>query len=194
MSMTLIQIANDAKALGKLVNTTINSYTKLGVKLHETACALFYHVAQGNDPKPLNDFYNGLRVNDQTALRVWFGQHASFVDLDNMQQRQWIAFSEKTGFRLVKGVEAHRKDLFALEDEENKTNLLKLKPFFEKNVKDKDAITLEQLLGMLKKAAEGVEKKSKSEGIALSADVIQLIASTKNTVAKEEEALARIKE
>jgi hypothetical protein len=194
MALTLTQIASDDKALGKLVQGTLTSYHKMGTKLHETACALFYHAAQGNDLTQLNKFYFGLRVNDQTALRVWFGQHASFIDLDNGTTRNWIKFSKEKGFSLIKGVESHRKDLFTLEDEENKTNLLSLKPFFEKNVKDKDALTLEALLVMLGKAAERVVNQSTKEGISLPADVLTLTTSIKNTTTKELEALERVKE
>lgn len=185
VGMTLAQVANDSKALGSLVTTTINSYNKVAKALHETACATFFHVAQGNDPKPLNDFYKGLRVNDRTALRVWFGQHASFVDLENGSTRSWIRFTEKDGFALIKGCEAFRKDMFTIgEAVDNKTDLLTLKPFYEKNVKDKDAITLEALYAMLGKAAERMTKQATDEGLQLDADTINLTTSIKNLTSK----------
>jgi hypothetical protein len=193
--LTLAEIANDSIALGKLVTTTITAYTKVAKSLHETACALLYHVAQGNDPSVLNRFYEGLRVNDRTALRVWFGQHTSFVDLNSNSTRNWIKWSEKKGFELVKGCEAYRKDMFLVTDHaEGKTTLIDLKPFYEKDVKDKDALTLETLVKMLQKAAEQVEKKSKNEGIALPADILTLLPSIKNVAAKELAAIERIAE
>lgn len=185
VGLTLAQIANDAKATSSFVTTTINAYKKVAVSLHQAACIVFWHVAEGNDPKPLNDFYNGLRVNDQTALRVWFGQHTAFVDLANNTTRNWIKFSDKDKFTLVKGCEAHRKDMFTVgEVVEGRQDLLALKPFYEKNVKDKDAITLEALMNMLLKAAEGVTKKAGDEGIALDADTINITTSVKNFASK----------
>lgn len=195
MTQTLTQIAHDGKSLNKLVTTTINSYTKVAKQLHATACAVFFHAAQYGDATALNTFHKGLRVNDKTALRVWIGLHSSFVDLENGSTRNWIKYSEKEGFRIVKGTESFRKDMFSVEEENGeKTILINLAPFYEKNVKDKDAITLEALLAMLGKAAERVTKQANNEGIKLPADVLTLTTSIKNTVTKEQEALARVKE
>lgn len=195
VGLTLAQIANDAKATSSFVTTTINAYKKVAMSLHNAACITFWHVAQGNDPKPLNDFYNGLRVNDRTALRVWFGEHSAFVDLASNTTRNWIKWSEKKGFELVKGCEDYRKDMFTVgEQVEGKTDLLTLKPFYEKNVKDKDALTLEALMNMLLKAAEGVTKKAGDEGIALDADTILLTTSIKNHATKRIAELQAVKE
>jgi hypothetical protein len=73
---------------------------------------------------------------------------------------------------------------------EGKTDLLTLKAFYEKNVKDKDAITLEALLTMLGKAAERVTKQAGEEGIQLDADTLNLTTSIKNLTGKK---LAEIK-
>lgn len=193
VGLSLTEIANNGAHIAKLVAGTIASYTKVAKALHETACATFFHVAQGNDPKPLNDFYNGLRVNDKTALRVWFGEHASYTDIENGQTRMWLRFTEKDGFSLVKGCEAYRKDLFALGDATDmQTDLLALKPFYEKNVKTPSAITLEDLIRILGKAAESVTEKAKKENINLPADVLSLTTSIKNCTAKELAALEAI--
>lgn len=185
MSLTLAQIANDSKALNTLVKGTIASYTKVATALHNTACAVFFHVAQGNDPKPLNDFYNGLRVNDRTALRVWFGKHSSYLDLENGEMKNWIRWTEKEGFTLVKGKEIHRKDMFTVgETVEGRQDLLKLSPFYEKDIKTKDAITLEALYAMLGKAAERMTKQADEEGLKLDADTLNLTTSIKNLTSK----------
>jgi hypothetical protein len=186
-------IAHDGKQLVKLVNTTINSYKKLAARLHETAGAVFLHAAQYGEASAMNKFYAGLRVNDQTAFRVWVGEHSSFVDIGNGAVRHWIKFSAKDGFTMVKGVEAHRKDMFVIgEDADGKDDVLSWKPFYEKDVKDKDSITLEALIKMLEKAATSVTKKAADEGISLPADVLLLTTSIKNTTAKELAAIARI--
>lgn len=193
--MTLTAIANDSKALNTLVSNTIKAYKAVGVQLHQTACALFWHVAEHGECHALNEFYNGLRVNDQTALRVWFGEHASFIDLANNESRNWIKFSTKEGFSVVKGTLDHRKDKFLVEDvAEGKTTLIALKPFFEKNVKDKDALTIEELVSMLAKAADRATKKAADENIQLPADILKLTTEIKNVTGKVSADLARIKE
>lgn len=191
--MELKAIAHSAAHLTKMVNSTVLSYKKLATKLHEAAGATFLHAAEYGNCQPLNKFYEGLRVNDQTALRVWLGEHASFVDIANSETRHWLKFKEKGGFYIVKGTEAHRKDMFVIgEQVEGRDDVLSWKPFFEKDVKAKDSITLEDLIKMLGKAAESVTKKAGDEGIALPADILLLTTSIKNTTGKELEALARI--
>lgn len=199
--LSLNQIAASTEALGKFVSATISGYKAMSVRLHETACALFVHTANHGDCSQLNKFYNALRVNDQTALRVWLGKHSSFVDLENGQMRNWLSFSQKDGFRVAKGVEAFRKDLFTVEAEaleegqtDTRTVMIEQRPFFDKDVRSKDAITLEKLLAMLGKAATSVEKGAKENDVKLPADVLNLVTSIKNTVEKEEKALERIKE
>lgn len=191
--MELKTIALNGKSLNKLVGSTIASYMKLSVKLHETACAVFLHAAEHGECSALNRFYDGLRVNDKTALRVWFGEHASFVDLANNEVRHWIKWKEKGGFFVVKGTADHRVGKFTIgEQVEGVDDCLLWKPFFEKDVKDKANITLEELIKMLAKAADSVTKKADSEGIPLPADVLTLTTSIKNTTAKELAAIARI--
>lgn len=203
--LTLTQVAANGPALAALVASTIRSYKAVGNSLHQTACALFWHVAEYGETHALNEFYKGLRVNDQTALRVWFGKHATFVDLASSSVKPWIKFSTKELFTVVKGTQDNRKGLFLVErnpdeqaaivnGDDNKTILINLKPFFDKDVKEKDALTLEELIKMLAKAADSVTKKSTDEGIALPADILTLTTSIKNTTAKELANIERIKE
>lgn len=193
--MDIRTIANDGKQLNKLVNTTVNAYKNVALKLHTTACAVFFHAAQYGECSALNKFYEGLRVNDQTALRVWFGAHTGYLSLETGSMKNWIAFSKDKGFYVVKGTEANRKDMFTLDEEvEGKQDLLKLKPFYDKDVKAKDSITLEALIAMLAKAADNVASKADKEGIALPADILTLTQSMKNTTAKELAAIERAKE
>lgn len=203
--LTLSQVADNKDALGALVVSTIKSYKALAITLHQTACATFWHTAQHGECHALNEFYNGLRVNDQTALRVWIGTHATYVDLAEGKVKPWIKFSVKDGFSVIKGTQDHRRDMFLVErnpdetaaivnGDDNKTILINLKPFFEKNIKDKDALTLEELIKMLAKAADSVTKKAGDEGIALPADILTLTQSMKVTTSKELANIERIKE
>jgi hypothetical protein len=192
--ISLTEIANNAKALNKFVGSTIAGYKAVGVALHQSACAVLFHTAEHGDVFALNNLYQGLRVNDQTALRVWLGKHTSYVDLANGETRNWLKFSAKDGFSVVKGTAEHRNGIFIMEGKaDGKTTLIDLAPFFDKDVKTKDAFTLEELLKMLGKAAERAENKAKAEGINLSADVLNIIQSTKNTTTKELADIARVK-
>lgn len=192
---TLTDIASDAKKLVSFVGTTITGYNKTAIALHQTACMTFFHTAQYGECHALNLFYQGLRVNDRTALRVWIGQHATFIDIANGSVRPWIKYNEKEGFSVIKGCEAHRKDMFTINEQvEGRTMLIGLKPFYEKNVKDKDALTLEALVSMLAKAAKSVTAKATAEGIELPAGVKSLVSSINRETAVELAALQRVEE
>lgn len=191
--INLNDIASNGKTLVAFVSSTIAKYNVVAIALHQTACMVLHHVAEGHDPLPLNLFYNGLRVNDKTALRVWLGEHASYVDAANDTVRPWLSYTEAKGFAVIKGKEAHRKDKYTIDtQEEGKTMLLATKPFYEKNVKLPSAITLEALVAMLAQAAEKVEKQSEKEGIALPASIANLVKSTKNAANFELAALQRV--
>lgn len=194
-NITLGQRGHDGKLSMQFIGTVNRAYAKLSVQLHQAACLAFYRAAQYGDPDALNAFYGALRVNDQTALRVWVGQHSTYMDLENQEVRPWLKWSKDKGFALVKGKEEYRKDMFTIDSEETgKTMLLMLKPFYDKNVKDKDALTIEALITMLAKAAKNVKDKSTKENLKLPADVLNLVQSIENCTAKELEALARVKE
>lgn len=192
-NITLGQRGHDGKLSMAFIGTVSRAYAKLSVQLHQAACLSFYRVAQYGDPDALNAFYNGLRVNDQTALRVWVGSHATFVDLTDSKVKPWLKWSKDKGFSVVKGTEPHRKDMFTIDSEEDgKTMLLMLKPFYDKDVKEKDALTLEDLINMLKSASEKVSKKSKDENVPLPNDIVNLLKSIDNATTKELEALERV--
>lgn len=195
LDITLGQRGHDGKLAMSFITSANHAYTKMSVMLHQAACLAFYRAAQYGDPDALNAFYGALRVNDQTALRVWVGQHSTYMDLENQEVRPWLKWNKDKGFALVKGKEEYRKDMFTIDSEETgKTMLLMLKPFYDKNVKDKDALTIEALITMLAKAAKSVKDKSTKENLKLPADVLNLVQSIENTTSKELEALARVKE
>lgn len=195
IGLTIGQIGLDGKASMAFASSTVKAYGKLAIQLHQAACITFYRAAQYGDCDALNLFYAGMRVNDQTALRVWIGAHSSFVDLENSSVRNWIKWTKEKGFTIVKGTEAHRKDMFTIDEEAaGKEMLLALKPFYDKDVKERDALTLEDILKMLAKAADNATKKADTDGVVLSADVSNLITSIKNCTSKELAAIERIAE
>lgn len=191
--ITLGAMGHDGKKAMTFAAQTVKAYGKLAIQLHQAACLTFYRAAQYGDCDSLNVFYAGIRVNDQTALRVWIGQHATFVDIANGDVKPWMKWSKEKGFTIVKGTEPHRKDMFTIDEEvEGKTMLLSLKPFYDKDIKDPKAFTLEDILNMLGKAAKQAAKKAKDENIPLSADVNNLITSVNNLTTKELAALAAV--
>jgi hypothetical protein len=193
VGITLGQMGHDGKKAMSFASSTVKAYAKVAIQLHQAACLTFYRAAQYGDCDSLNLFFAGLRVNDATALRVWIGTHSTFVDLENNDVRPWIKWNKEKGFAIIKGTEAHRKDMFTIDVEEaGKTMLLALKPFYDKNVKDKDALTLEDILNMLAAAAKNATKKADADGVVLSADVLNLVTSIKNCTAKELAAIERI--
>lgn len=194
-NITLGERGNDGKLALSFIGTVNKAYSKLALQLHQAACLAFYRLAQHGCPDAMNAFYAGLRVNDQTALRVWVGQHSTYLDLEANEVRPWLKWSKDKGFRVVNGKEEYRKDLFTIDEEvEGKTMLLMLKPFYDKNVKDPDAFSIETLYIMLQKAAERVTKTAEKENVKLPADMLNLTTSIKNYTSKELEALARVKE
>lgn len=193
VGITLGAMGHDGKKAMSFAASTIRAYTKLAIQLHQAACLTFYRAAQYGDCDSLNLFFAGLRVNDQTALRVWIGQHSSFVDLSNNEMRNWIKWSKDKGFTMVKGVEEYRKDMFTIDEQvEGKTMLLGLKPFYDKDVKDPKNFTLEELLEVLASAAKRATKKATDENIELPAGISALIRDIDRETSNELAALKRV--
>lgn len=191
--LTLGETGHNGKAVMAFASATVKAYTKLAIQLHQAACLTFYQAAQYGNCDALNVFYAGLRVNDQTALRVWFGSHTSYVNLANQEVKNWIKFSAKDGFSIVKGVEEYRKDLFTVDEQvEGKTMLLGLEPFYNRNVKEAKAFTLEELLGLLSNAAKNASKKAESEGVVIPSNIATLIKNIDRETSAEIANLKRV--
>lgn len=173
-------IATNGKKLNTFVNSTIRSYNSVATKLHHAACMTLFHIAQYGEGHALNTFYNGLRKNDQTALRLWIGKHTQYVDLDDDgKTKNWIAFTAKDGFRVVKGKEQYRKDVYDLDD------LIALDPFYNKDVRDPKAFDLAAAITMLKKAVDNVNSKSEKNNVALPESITRLLKDASTIVAEE---------
>jgi hypothetical protein len=191
--LTLGQIGANGKSVMSFAASTIRAYSKLSVQLHQAACLTFYQAAQYGNCDALNVFYAGLRVNDATALRVWIGSHSSYINLDDGSVKNWIKWNSKDGFSMVKGVEQFRKDMFTVDEETaGRTMLLALKPFYDKDIKDPKAFTLEELLTMLAGAGKRAAKKATDEGIELPASVTALINEIDRETSTELAALKRV--
>jgi len=192
--INLFEVANNGKALKRYVNGTLEKYNNAFIALHNSACMTVFHAAQYGECSHLNAFYNGLKVNDQTALRVWIASHFTLPVESEEKPLIWLSFkasenpngqvtNKKTGkaivgFFVVKGTEPKRKDAYVLDE------LLAGPKFFDKNVKDPDATDLTVLLTMLASVAKRVDNKADKEGIQLPADIANLIRVIEEKTAK----------
>lgn len=173
----VVATANDDKKLKAFVASTLAKYNTLAVTLHQAAAMTFFHVAEHGECFALNMFYRGLRVNDQTALRVWFGKHATYGE--NGIAKNWIAFTTKSkedglpGFSIVKGRQDQRKGKYDL-TAENDTNPLNWEPFYARDVRIPSTWDLEKALETLNNAIAKVEREREKTGVELPPDVEDL--------------------
>jgi hypothetical protein len=174
--LDLIAVANDAKAAGKYIKDTGNLYIKVSERLHISAVIATYHALQYRNADLLNSMYAFLRVNDQTALRVWIAKHFTVPIEGQEMPAPCFGFSSKekekgiarnkdgkpiTGFTVAKADLG--KDHWALPE------IYAFNPFFTKDVKEKDALTLEQLLAMVENMSKKADK-AEEEGVKVPAD------------------------
>lgn len=180
----LLNIANNSKLLKRYTNETVAMLQRMDVRKHNNACMTLFHTAQFGECFSLNLFFNGLKVNDQTALKAWIVKHTQFTNEEG-KQVNWLSFTNKKddagnviGFRVVKGTEKHRKDVYVLDE------LLALEPFFETDVSKQKVWDLNALLETLIKAAETVEKKSEKESITLPLNIKAMVAELRVSAAQ----------
>lgn len=192
--VNLFDVANNGKALKRYVNGTLEKYNNAFVALHNAACMTVFHAAQFGECSHLNAFYNGLKVNDQTALRVWIAANFTLPVEGEEKPLIWLSFkasenpnglveNKKTGkkivgFFVVKGTKDHREDAYVLDE------LLAGPKFFDKSVKDPDAIDLTTLLSMLASAGKRINSKADKEGIQLPTDITNLLTTIEEKTAK----------
>lgn len=194
-AINLNDVANNGKSLGKFVAATIKNYNNVAVQLHQAACMTLFHVAQFGECHALNEFHNGLRKNDARALRIWLGKLTQYIDLDSGSTKNWLTYSEKEGFRVVKGKEAFRKDMFTVTDEvEGKTCLITLTPFHENDNNKNSEFDLSTLVNVLVKAADKAEKGSEKNDIQMPDWVKEIISQVKTKAPAELDNIKRAKE
>lgn len=64
-----LQIVKDAGKLNQLVNTTMKNYASVGKALHVALVSAIHHTMASGNTDVLTRIHNGLRTNDQAALR-----------------------------------------------------------------------------------------------------------------------------
>lgn len=176
--INLHEIATNGKALNGYVAATIKAYGNLAVRLHTTAAMVVFHSLQYRECSALNSFAKGLRVNDLTGLKLWIAKHTLVPGESERnpgdKAATMIGYSKDKGFFVRKGIKS--EDAFTLDE------LIALDPFYNKNVQDKDAMTLAKLLEMLAKSAKRVGSGAEDNDIALPPAIVELLGTITKTV------------
>lgn len=192
--LSLNEIANSGKTLKVYVRNTVAMLKKLGERLHYTACMTVFHAAEYGDASHLNAFFDGLKVNDQTALKRWIADNFTYENAEGGSVN-WISFTTKadkqgnpTNFYVVKGTEENRKGAYDLND------LLGMKSFQETDVSKPKVYDLAALLDMVIKAADTAAKKAEPsktrEGVELPPQVATFFANIVHDANKFKELVA----
>lgn len=148
---------------------------------HVLAVSVLFHAAEHGDVRPLNNFFNVLAKNYQTALKLYWMR----IQKENPEVN-FLTYTTKEGFKVKTGVEDEKKTFMAFAQD----NLInpdgeKFKRFYERDILVEvllldNAKFATQLASLLKKArgeAENVnstvDKKLIKEGEIFLAHVQQ---------------------
>lgn len=175
-------IADGGKGVNSLVGKALASYAKMGVVLHQTACAALFHASETGDTRPLSAFATGLRKNDSDALKLWVNKLVMF-EIDNEDgstiEQRFIGFAKDKGFTVKKGTEEVRKGFFDLDK-------LLAQPSFQDIDQKAEAkpLGLAEILAMIAKFEKQVDKKASENDVKLPAEVVNAVKALTATVGK----------
>ena len=164
--------ANDNGKLIAFIGETVKSYQSVAISLHQSAAMALYHACQFRDDcAALNALHNGLRINDQTALKRWISTltlaPANTEANPGNEPATLVGFKKDKGFFVRKGLKS--VDVFTLDD------LLAVDPFYSVNVAKASAIDLFKLLEALAKVAKATDKRATDNDIALPDNIRNLL-------------------
>ena len=166
------------------ITETINMYNTVRGRLHSAASLAIHHAQQTGGAQLLNVLFEGLRINDQTALRVWFGKVATVnTVLADGEEADicWLLYKKDTGFNVKKGSEGYRKDAKSWDA------TLEMAPFYDKDVSDRTEPSLAAILNYLAGIQKTLEKKQLAlpEGQVIPVAISNAIASLESVVTIE---------
>jgi hypothetical protein len=164
------------KAIGnswsKYIKDTFTLYAKVGDRLHTAAAYALHQAATFGQTGPMNDLFKGLRENDRTALRMWIGAHATYVQVSDDPEKDdkivaFVRYMKDDGFKMLKGADRHIvKADFTLE------NTLNLPSFLDEKIqKEGKAISLEDLLKLAAGFKKNFEKRAESKEVDVPNDL-----------------------
>jgi hypothetical protein len=127
---TVLSIIKDSKALGNFISSTMKAYAQNGINIHVAVVSAMHHAAVTGDPVYLTRIMNGLRPNDQNALRFFIRRSAIEAGLELLQSKyrldqqdadgnpipvpadvisaaydagSWLKYTRDSGFSVTKG-------------------------------------------------------------------------------------------
>lgn len=196
--LAYIAISKGGEGVNDLVKRSIASYKVMGSILHQAACASLFHAAETGDSRPLTMFWEGLRQNDQDALRLWVGKltkvtvlHAASEAVEASETTpaieaqpereevvKFMGFKKDKGFSIEKKTENYRKGYHTLE-------ALLAGPSFQDvdQAKETKAFGLVELLAMLARVEGQVTKKAEENDITIPANLLMAVKDLTKTVA-----------
>lgn len=188
--MDYATIAADGTELKRYVANTIATYATLARDLHAAAAMTVFHSLQYRECSALNDFFAGLRINDQTALKRWISKVTLCPGLDRNKMltgdefhrnpfdepKTFISWTKDRGFFVRKGMKS--------EDSWTLAGLLATDPFYNGNVAEKKSIGLKELLAMLAKVESRAEKQGENNDVDIPQNIREALASLTKEVGK----------
>jgi len=193
MTDKTLDFANVAAA-SKFISGVLVAYNAVASDLHIAACVAIHQAAAFGRCENLGKLYDGLRKNDQLALRIWIGKQSSYmVTVDNVEtKKHWLAIDTKaktfeTRWTVKKGTDEMRKASKAFTPAE----IVAEQAFHVKeNNKKDDPFTMVDLLASVKAFIKRTKTRADNEDLAIPADLmaeftkLEAIASTMPTTAK----------
>lgn len=210
---TTSDIVKDAKSLKAGISTALKTYHSVGAKLHVLAVSSLFHAATYGDASCLNTLFNGLRKNDQTALKLYAKRYMVITGLEGEEpdglpsetiQAAYdagkIVTFTKGEFQVCKGIsdgkapksEAAKAFVSILEN-----RCIKPDGETDKMVFDRSSITESKTLGdadvlsAILKAIKASTKENDNRTVNTSAGVTNFVASLQDRVETEIDKLSQ---
>lgn len=191
-----MQIIKDKSKLSSHIANAIKQYQSSGRAIHVSVVSALYHAATTGDPRYLTQIYEGLRSNDQTAVRMYIRRVSAIVGLDGgnpdglanevinaaVERGGILTFKEKK-FQVIQGHTSDAAKLtatlceerFISPDGENDREVLARNNFAEVRT-----LGDEQVLDNLLKVLKSIDTESETRKVVVSEHVKTLFAKVRS--------------
>lgn len=184
----------NVKDASKFIGRVLVAYNAVASDLHIAACVAIHQAAAFGRCENLGKLYDGLRKNDQVALRIWLGKQSAYmVTADNVEtKKHWLSLDTKAKtsaerWTIRKGTDEMRKASKAL----TPTTIVTEQAFhIKENNKKNDPFTMVNLLASVKAFIKRTKTRADNDDLAIPADLmaeftkLEAIASTLPTATK----------
>lgn len=182
-----LDFSNVAQA-SKFISGVLVAYNAVASDLHIAACVAIHQAAAFGRCENLGKLYDGLRKNDQVALRIWLGKQSAYTVTINGEEvtKHWLSLDSKAKefkdrWTIRKGTDEVRKASKAF----TPASIMGEQPFHVKeNNKKDDPFTMVDLLASVKAFIKRTKTRADNEDLAIPADLmaeftkLEAIAST----------------